>query len=187
MMKVFQDCFLVQNEEEIEGLVFSRVQLVSRNRWARCSSFPWCFGRGNFFLRRIFLRLRLRSFWPLIVVLGRRLRQKLWAWARGPRTPRSNVLCMCERAGQIGGPTLILPRQLRKNGGKISRFSTEFRRFKNWKKIQKTKILGKVHRPGSMSAAAGPKTRTLKPISSPTKRNNFTKIKTWRYMTEFLR
>ena len=59
--------------------------------------------------------------------------------------------------------------ELRKHGGKISRF--KIRRFKNYKKIWKTKLLRKVHRPGSMSGPGGPKTRTLKPICSP-KRNN---------------
>ena len=38
-----------------------------------------------------------------------------------------------------------------------------------------------------MSGPAEPKTRTLKPICSPAKRNNMTKINRWRYMTDFLR
>ena len=73
---------------------------------------------------------------------------------------------------------IISSHELGKNGGKISRF--KIRRFKNSKKICETKILRKVHRSGSMSGPAGPKTRTSKPICSPTKRNNSTKINTWR-------
>ena len=66
---------------------------------------------------------------------------------------------------------IISSHELRKNGGNISRF--KIRRFK------KTKILRKVHRPGSMSGPAGLKTRTSKPICSPTKQNNSTKINTF--------
>ena len=66
--------------------------------------------------------------------------------------------------------------ELRKNGGKI----LKIRRIKNEKKIRKTKIMRKVHRPGSMFGPAGSKTRTLKPICSPTKRNNSKKINSWR-------
>ena len=47
----------------------------------------------------------------------------------------------------------------------------EIRRFKNQKKIWKTKILRKVPQPGLMSGPAELKTRTSKPICSPTKRN----------------
>ena len=34
--------------------------------------------------------------------------------------------------------------------------------------------------PGAMSAPSGPETRLLKPICSPTKRNNSRKINRWR-------
>ena len=68
--------------------------------------------------------------------------------------------------------------ELRKNGGEISRFWNQV--IQDVKKIWKTKILRKVHRPGSMSGPAGPKTRASKPVCSPTKRNNSTKINTWR-------
>ena len=75
---------------------------------------------------------------------------------------------------------IISSHEIRKNGGKISRFEMiESRRFKNLKKIRKTKMLRKVHRPGSMSGPAGPKRRTSKPICPPKKRNNSTKINTW--------
>ena len=73
---------------------------------------------------------------------------------------------------------IISSHELRKNGGKISRFKIS--RFKNSKKICETQILRKVHRSGSMSGPAGPKTRISKPICSLTKRNNYTKINTWR-------
>ena len=66
--------------------------------------------------------------------------------------------------------------ELRKNGGKILKIT----RIKNWNKIRKTKIMRKVHRPGSMFGPAGSKTRTSKPICSPTKRNNSKKINSWR-------
>ena len=54
------------------------------------------------------------------------------------------------------------------------------------RKFWETKILRKVHCPGSMSGPACLKTRTSKPICSPTKQNNSTKINTWCQMTEFL-
>ena len=73
---------------------------------------------------------------------------------------------------------IISSHEFHKNGGKISRF--KIRRFKNSKETCDTKILRKVHRSGSMSGPAGPKTRTSKPICSPTKRNNSMKINTWR-------
>ena len=69
---------------------------------------------------------------------------------------------------------IVSSHEFHKNGRKISRF--KIRRFKNSKKICETKILRKVHRSGSMSGPAGPKTRTSKSICSPTKRNNSTKI-----------
>ena len=72
---------------------------------------------------------------------------------------------------------IISSHELRKNGVKICRF--KIRRLKNSKKICETKILRKVHRSGSMSGPAGSKTRTSRPICSPTKRNNSTKINTW--------
>ena len=44
-------------------------------------------------------------------------------------------------------------------------------------KIQETKALRKVHRPGSMSGPAGPKTITLESICSPTKWNKLAENK----------
>ena len=51
----------------------------------------------------------------------------------------------------------------------------EIQESQELKEIQKTIMLRNVHRPGSMSGPPGSKTRTLKPICSPTKRNNSTK------------
>ena len=73
---------------------------------------------------------------------------------------------------------IISSHELRKIGGKISRFwNQEIQELKENLENQNTE---KVHRPGSMSGPAGLKTRTSKPICSRTKRKNSTKIKTWR-------
>ena len=59
----------------------------------------------------------------------------------------------------------------------ISRFWNQ--EIQELKENSENPILRKVHWPGSMSGPAGPKRRTSKPICSPTKRNNSTKINTW--------
>jgi len=74
---------------------------------------------------------------------------------------------------------IISSHELRKNGGKISRFwNQEIEERKENSENQNTEK--KLHRPSSMSAPAGTKTWTSKPICLPTKRKNSTKINTWR-------
>ena len=74
---------------------------------------------------------------------------------------------------------IISSHEFRKNGGKISRFwNEEIEERKENSENQNTEK--KLHRHSSISGPAGPKTRTSKLICSPTKRNNSTKINTWR-------